>query len=77
MSRIGYKPEDGTNGKFITMLKKELHELRTQINNIQKSVEKIEKNPTNNRLIENHEVRLDTIDLQITALQNDMSSHSH
>mgnify|MGYP003137966091 CR=1 FL=1 len=77
MSRIGYKPEDGTNGKFITMLKKELHELRTQINNIQKSIEKIEKNPTNNRLIENHEVRLDTIDLQITALQNDMSSHSH
>ena len=75
MSRIGYKPEDGTNGKFITMLKKELHELRTQISNIQKSVERIEKNPTNNRLIENHTVRLDTIDAQIDALQDD--SHTH
>jgi hypothetical protein len=64
MSRVGYKPEDGTNGKLINMLKKELHELRVKVKNLEKQQELdsgIGSNSMLNERIQRVEQKLDIL----------------
>ena len=44
MSNIGLKPEDGTGGKLVSYLEKELETLKQKIYYLEKRVKKLEEN---------------------------------